>query len=379
MSELASSATSQPPPQPDLPSGRSRTLHEEPRGERQSTGVDRRRQARPEYLWPIDKSPRMRAIDQMVEQVAPTDATVLLWGESGVGKEIVARLLHQRSPRASQPFVKVNCAALPMELLESELFGYERGAFTGAHRPKPGKYELADKGTIVLDEIGEMPLPLQAKLLHVLQDGRFARLGSRQDIRVDVRVVALTNKELPKLVAHGLFREDLYYRLNVVSIRIPPLRERREEIPVLIEYFLSDYTKQYGRPSLSLSLEMMTRFMEHQWPGNVRELENLVKRLVVLGTEDSVLAELPTSSSNSADSEENSFRASRTDRVDTAKPEIEQLGLKEIGRRAAAIAERAALLTMLQRVHWNRGEAARRLKISYTALLYKMKKQGLDR
>ena len=188
--------------------------------------------------------------------------------------------------------MKVNCAALPLELLESELFGYERGAFTGAHRQKPGKFELANTGTIFLDEIGEMPMPVQAKLLQVLQDREFSRLGSQSDIRVDVRVIAATNKDLARLVQHGHFREDLYYRLNVLNIHVPPLRERQEEIPVLVEYFLDVYSREYGRPRQEVSAETMQLFMDHGWRGNVRELENIIKRIVALGNETQVVQEL---------------------------------------------------------------------------------------
>src|SRR5215468_5787715 len=255
---------------------------------------------RSEYDGAFENSPRMKAIKEMIDQVADTDATVLVWGESGVGKELVARAIHDCSPRRERPFVKVNCAALPLELLESELFGYERGAFTGAHKRKPGKFELADGGTIFLDEIGEMPLPLQAKLLHVLQDREFARLGSGRDIKVDVRVVASTNKDLERAVAHGLFREDLYYRLNVVNILVPPLRERPEEIPILAEHFWEKYSRQYNRQRLHLSRELLERFQAHPWPGNVRELENLVKRIVVLEIEEFVKQELTARETSAA-------------------------------------------------------------------------------
>jgi len=247
---------------------------------------------RSEYDGVFENSPRMKAIKEMIDQVADTDATVLVWGESGVGKELVARAIHDCSPRRERTFVKVNCAALPLELLESELFGYERGAFTGAHKRKLGKFELADGGTIFLDEIGEMPLPLQAKLLHVLQDREFARLGSGRDIKVDVRVVASTNKDLERAVAQGGFREDLYYRLNVVNILVPPLRDRPEEIPILAEHFCQKYTRQYNRQRVLLSRDILERFLAHSWPGNVRELENLVKRIVVLESEEFVTQEL---------------------------------------------------------------------------------------
>ena len=247
---------------------------------------------RSEYDGVFENSPRMKAIKEMIDQVADTDATVLIRGESGIGKELVARAIHDCSPRRERPFVKVNCAALPLELLESELFGYERGAFTGAHKRKPGKFELADGGTIFLDEIGEMPLPLQAKLLRVLQDREFARLGSGRDIKVDVRVVAATNQDLEQAVAQGGFREDLYYRLNVVNILVPPLRERREEIPLLAEHFWQKYSRQYNRQRVQPVARLLERFQTHPWPGNVRELENLVKRIVVLESEEFVTQEL---------------------------------------------------------------------------------------
>src|SRR5262245_42407148 len=251
-----------------------------------------RRSAPVNHEWPFTNSMRMHVVKDMIDRVAGTDATVLVWGESGVGKELVTRAIHDKSPRRDRPFVKVNCAALPLELLESELFGYERGAFTGAHRQKPGKFELANTGTIFLDEIGEMPMPVQAKLLQVLQDREFSRLGSQSDIRVDVRVIAATNKDLGRLVQQGHFREDLYYRLNVLNIHVPPLRERQEEIPVLVEYFLDLYSREYGRPRHEVSAETMQLFMDHGWRGNVRELENIIKRIVALGNEAQVIQEI---------------------------------------------------------------------------------------
>jgi two-component system, NtrC family, response regulator AtoC len=313
-------------------------------------------------------SPAMRAIKHVIDNVAGTDVTVLAWGESGVGKETIPRLLHRLSSRRNGPFVKVNCAALPFELLESELFGYERGAFTGAHRRKPGKFELADKGTIFLDEIGELPWPLQAKLLHVLQDGEFSRLGSEQSVRVDARVVTATNKHLARLVEERTFRADLYYRLNVVNIHVPPLRERREEIPILVDEFLHHFAGLYGRRRPEVSAAAMRRFMEYGWPGNIRELENVIKRIVVLRTEDWVFEDLVTTAS--------------TDRSQPSPPvpppdEDERLGLREIGRRAASAAERAALVRMLERVGWNRTEAARRLRINYKTMLHKIEEYGV--
>src|SRR5262249_3585448 len=216
----------------------------------------------------------------------------LIRGESGTGKELVARALYASSLRRDKPFVKVNCAALPTELLESELFGFERGAFTGAIQHKPGKFEFANHGTMFLDEIGDMSLPLQAKILQVLQDGEFSRLGGKHDVHVDVRVIAATNKDLERAVADGQFREDLFFRLNVVCIHMPPLRDRHEEIPLLCDYFLKKYSVQYNKPFTELSHETMRLFMDHDWPGNVRELENLIKRAVVLGSEAPIRKEI---------------------------------------------------------------------------------------
>ena len=351
---------------------------------------------RSEYDGVFENSPRMKAIKEMIDQVADTDATVLVWGESGVGKELVARAIHDCSPRRERTFVKVNCAALPLELLESELFGYERGAFTGAHKRKLGKFELADGGTIFLDEIGEMPLPLQAKLLHVLQDREFARLGSGRDIKVDVRVVASTNKDLERAVAQGGFREDLYYRLNVVNILVPPLRDRPEEIPILAEHFCQKYTRQYNRQRVLLSRDILERFLAHSWPGNVRELENLVKRIVVLESEEFVAHELSdreTSNNGYASATASARNGAATERAVTATPEPKPeaaaaplkrpveawngLGLKDVARRAAREAEHGVIKQVLEEVRWNRMEAARRLKISYKALLYKIQECGL--
>ena len=344
----------------------------------------RRRPAPMNYEWPFMNSMRMHAVKDMIDRVAGTDATVLVWGESGVGKELVTRAIHDKSPRRDRPFVKVNCAALPLELLESELFGYERGAFTGAHRQKPGKFELANTGTIFLDEIGEMPMPVQAKLLQVLQDREFSRLGSQSDIRVDVRVIAATNKDLARLVQQGHFREDLYYRLNVLNIHVPPLRERQEEIPVLVEYFLDMYSREYGRPRQEVSAETMQLFMDHGWRGNVRELENIIKRIVALGNEIQVVQELTRRPLDALEPllTVESPPPRRWPRPPTPRRPVpgrwdENLGLREIARRAAREAEETALKEVLDRVRWHRVEAARRLKVSYKTLLRKMQECGL--
>jgi two-component system response regulator AtoC len=322
-------------------------------------------------------SERMRAVEDIVRRAADTNVTVLLTGESGVGKEMVARAVHQISGRLDKPFVKVNCASLPAELLESELFGHEKGAFTGAHRRKPGKFELAHQGTFLLDEIGEMPLSLQAKLLHVLQDAKFFSVGGTELITADVRLIAATNSNLAALVASGQFREDLYYRLNVVTIPIPPLRTRREEIPSLVRHFLGRFCKQYNRSTPTISPETMRLFQEYSWPGNVRELENMIRRLVVLQSELLVQEEIalrterpqgpPPSPSLVAPKDPGPSRTGKT-----------SLGLKEIAKKAAMAAEAAAIKEVLERVRWNRAETARLLKISYKALLYKIRQCGLD-
>src|SRR5881409_3645601 len=239
----------------------------------------------------LDGSPKMRAILTIIESIADTDATVLIRGESGVGKDLVARAIHARSAHRAGPFVKVNCAAIPPGLLESELFGHEKGAFTGAHRRKPGQFEYANKGTIYLDEIAELPLALQAKLLHVLQDFRFARVGGNALVDVDTRVIAATNRDLEQALARGEFREDLYYRLNVVEIRIQPLRDRKEEILVLAARFLAKFNQQYQR-NKELSPETTARLLEHSWRGNIRELENMIRRIVVLQDGEQVLENL---------------------------------------------------------------------------------------
>src|SRR6187401_1332192 len=244
------------------------------------------------YTMLFGNSEGMTEVRDLIEQVADTDVTVLVRGESGTGKELVARALHERSLRKDKPFVKVNCAALPAELLESELFGFEKGTFTGAIQHKPGKFEFANHGTMFLDEIGDMSFPLQAKLLQVLQDGEFSRLGGKADVQVDVRVITATNRDLETAVAQGQFREDLYFRLNVVSINLPPLRERREEIPILTDHFLRKYSVQYNKPMTLISPELSQQFLTYDWPGNVRQLENLIKRMVVLGTEAGIAREL---------------------------------------------------------------------------------------
>lgn len=325
-------------------------------------------------------SPKMEEVKMTAEQVADTNATVLIRGESGSGKEVVARMVHSNSIRRDKPFVKVNCAAIPSELLESELFGYEPGAFTGAIRQKLGKFEQANYGTIFLDEVSEMHPSLQAKLLHVLQDGEFARLGGKRDISVDVRVLAATNKPLERAVEDGLFREDLFYRLNVVSIHIPPLRERREEIPVFLDFFLHKYSEYYGKQPAPFSDYAVGRMMEYAWPGNIRELENLVKRYTIVGNEPQIIRELSTHkpivssiSVSKADADVAASAPPVPAFLINGTTELEMPSLLEIGRRAAMQAEREVIERVLAQTRWNRRQAAKILKISYKALLNKLK------
>jgi two-component system response regulator AtoC len=304
----------------------------------------------------------MRAIRTLVESVADSDVTVLIRGESGVGKDLVARAIHAASARRQGPFIKVNCAAIPSELLESELFGHEKGAFTGAHRRKPGQFEYASTGTICLDEIAELPPALQAKLLHVLQDLQFLRVGGHTPIDVDTRVIAATNRHLERAMARGEFRQDLYYRLNVVEIEVPPLRERREEIPRLAGWFLGEFNAQYRRQK-HLSAETIARLTSHDWPGNVRELENVIRRMVLLTDGEQAFDALVAPDGNGH-------------AALPPSPVITE-SLREIARQAARQAERRTLEEILERVQWNRAEAARILKIGYKTLLNKISAHAL--
>ncbi len=324
-------------------------------------------------LPPPTLSGAMERVWSLVERIADTDVPVLLVGESGVGKDVVARRIHASSRRKGRPFVKINCAALPGELLESELFGHEKGAFTGAHAEKPGKFELADQGSVFLDEIGEMDPRLQAKLLQVLQDEEFYRVGGKRPVRVDARVVVATNRNLDAAIRQGTFREDLYYRLNVVTIRVPPLRERKEEIGPLVKHFVEKYRNRYRGGLEQVPADVMERFHSYDWPGNVRELENLVRRLVVLRDPAMVLGELGTSNRAAAGAPPNV--TSNSVRVEPALHAVqpEDAPLKDVARRAARIAEREAILRALMRTGWNKRKAAKRLQISYKALLYKIK------
>jgi two-component system, NtrC family, response regulator AtoC len=370
--------------------------------------------------WSSGKA--MQPVMTMVDRVADNDISVLLRGESGVGKEVIAREIHRRSPRRSHPFVKVNCAALPADLLESELFGHERGAFTGAASTRVGKFEFAQHGTIMLDEIGEMPQALQAKILHVLQDREFTKLGSNRSVEVDVRVIAATNRDLEKMMQQGTFREDLYYRLQVIEVHIPPLRDRREEIPQLIEFFLLKFSAVYRRPPTRPSLVLQEAMLSYEWPGNIRELENMIKRFVVLQDETLILSELgrlraARASAEAADQSDRGERASAADHryppppVPTSRyitpppappaftmpaapqPEpaavsssaaammansADGVNLQELARTAAMGAEKEAIQHALERFRWNRRKTAEYLQVSYKTLLNKMKECGIS-
>src|SRR5438270_12255159 len=316
----------------------------------------------------VASSPAMKKIRSQAALVAAVDIPVLLLGESGTGKEVVARLLHKLSPRAHRTFLKVNCAAVPADLLESELFGYEAGAFTGATHPKPGKFEICNKGTILLDEIGEMPPLLQAKLLHVWQDGQFSRLGSRSVIKVDVRILAATNINIPEALATKRLREDLYYRLNAFTLQIPPLRERKEEVPILLKHFMSRMSERYARSPLPLTQVLLAACHEYSWPGNLRELSNFVKRYLILGDEKLAVAELnPKNDSTGGARGEYGAKVS----ADQAG------GLKSLARNAKDEAEAEAITKALEETNWNRKQAAALLQISYKALLYKIRQYGI--
>src|SRR5712664_3637662 len=315
----------------------------------------------------VAASPAMRKIRSQAALVAGVDIPVLMLGESGTGKEVVARLIHKLSPRAHRTFLKVNCAAVPADLLESELFGYEAGAFTGANHTKPGKFELCNKGTILLDEIGEMPPLLQAKLLHVLQDQQFSRLGSRSVIKVDVRILAATNINIPEALATKRLREDLYYRLNTFTLQLPPLRDRKEEIPILLKHSMTRMAERYARAPLPLSPALLQACQDHPWPGNLRELNNFLKRYLILGDENLAVAELqPRNDGNGGAHGEPG-----------AKKGESRGGLKALARDAKDEAEAQAITNALEQTNWNRKQAAALLQISYKALLYKIRQYGI--
>jgi two-component system response regulator AtoC len=348
----------------------------------------------PEYRLLFSLSDRMSKVQAIVDQVANTDITVLISGESGTGKDLVAKALHKASDRAGEPFIKVNCAALPHELLESELFGFEKGSFTGAHRRKYGRFEMAQNGTIFLDEISEMHPDLQSKLLHVLQEKQFYRIGGEREVKANCRILTATNKNLEDLVDDGRFRRDLYYRINVVNIAVPPLRERKEDIPLLGDYFLKRYKEMYNRDSIKISPRLMELFLAYPWPGNVRELENNIKRLIILGNEAQLIAELERKRENGrpvpiqAEEGRQPLRQKPAGPVPvtdaypaTSKNDLpfsDKATLKEVAKIAQRNAERDLIDRVLRRTRWNRRKAAQILDISYKALLYKIKECGLN-
>jgi two-component system, NtrC family, response regulator AtoC len=304
----------------------------------------------------------MRSVRQKVEKVAGANVPVLIQGESGTGKEVIARLIHARSPWGSGPFVKVNCPAIPGTLVESELFGYQKGAFTGANGTKPGRVEMAQHGTLFLDEIAELELGLQAKLLQLLQDGQFCPVGGQEDKQIDARVVCATNRNLEEEIRKGTFRQDLFYRINVVSIHMPTLRERIADIPLICDALRKIYSERFERPTRPLSARKVEVLQRYHWPGNIRELENLIKRYIILGSEDVITLD-------SAEDRE-------------ALPDAEVvtnniLSLKKVTREAMRELEGKIIVKALQAHNWNRRRAASALEISYRALLYKLKEAGL--
>lgn len=310
------------------------------------------------------RSPAMAAVRNRLERIASTDVPVLIQGESGTGKEILARLIHQASPANKGPFVKINCPAIPGTLVESELFGYEKGAFTGAVRTKSGRMEMAQSGVLFLDEIGEMNIELQSKLLQVLQDGHFCRIGAHQDQVLEARLICATNRNLEEEIARKAFRQDLFYRISVVCIDVPPLRERREDIPLLSQYFLEHYTTLYNSSVRPLPSEALRCLQSYHWPGNIRQLENVIRRFAILGTID-VLWE--------------SGVAKGQDREIHLEWNVNgDVSLREITRKAVRKIERESILKALYHCRWNRKQAAHTLRISYRALLYKLKEMGLE-
>jgi two-component system response regulator AtoC len=331
--------------------------------ERKSYGRHVRQTVLDENYTFVRSSRRILEIESQVELIAGSDIPVLILGESGTGKEVLARYLHSVSQRSDRMFLKLNCAAMPLDLLESELFGYEKGAFTGAMHSKPGKFEICDGGTIFLDEIGEMPAVLQAKLLHVLQDGTYMRLGGRLAQRSDVRVIAATNIDIKAAVAQKTFREDLYYRLNGFTLTLPPLRERKDEIPVFANHFMQKASKKFNKPQLPLGPHLLAHLERYQWPGNLRELENVINRYIITADPKFIVEELTPQPT-----------AATTETITEC-----DLDHKSRMRKLKGNVESIAIIKMLEETKWNRKEAANRLQISYRTLLYKIQQYELAR
>jgi two-component system response regulator AtoC len=335
-----------------------------------------------EYVF-IGKHPSIEKIRDLIAMVAETAFSVLIMGETGTGKEVVARLLHNSSTRKSNIFVKVNCAALPMNLLESELFGYEKGAFTGADKSKPGKFEVASQGVIFLDEIGDMPMTLQAKLLQVLQNGEFTRLGGTTDVKVDSWVIAATNHDLEEDMAGGRFREDLFYRLNIIKIEIPPLRERRQDIPLLTKHFIKRYMREYKiKEQFSLDERLRKVFQVYHWPGNVRELSSTILRLLVGDEPERVCAELLENMNDDGIPVPDEIRPPKQKahkKEDRDGGESGIFSLKTLTADASDYIERKAIEHALRMTGWNKRQTAKMLKISYKTLFNKMDHLGLEK
>ncbi|PIE63341.1 MAG: sigma-54-dependent Fis family transcriptional regulator [Desulfobacter postgatei] len=349
----------------------------------------------------IGVSTPMLKIKELISHVAKTCLNILITGETGVGKGVVAQSLHAESNRSGNNFVKINCAALPETLLESELYGYEKGAFTGAHKKRPGKFLTADKGVLFLDEIGDMPLSLQSKMLHVLQSGEFSPLGSDQEYKTDAWVIAATNQHLEENIKNKTFREDLFYRLNIIKINIPPLRERPEDIPALVEFYFKKYSAEYPEVHAERpDSQIMARLTSYHWPGNVRQLQNCIKKQMVLNSWDKIFEELPKDgSSTEASSPEDMPQAQSSDSamhlphyafddksgsqrmkiisefvdLSTSSEKLfEDISLKKIKKLASDKVEKEVIIFVLEKVGWNRSKAAKILKVSYKTLLYKM-------
>jgi len=316
------------------------------------------------------KSPAMRGIREQLEKISAANLPVLIHGESGTGKDVLARLFHKLSPWASGPFVKINCPAIPASLMESELFGYERGAFTGANTSKPGRVELAHRGTLFLDEISELDLGLQSKLLQLLQDGQFCRIGAHEDKKVEVRVVCATNRKLEQEIEAGNFRSDLFYRINVLNVHVCPLRERPEDIPILVDHFIEVYNDKYNMRARPLSAEVMRKLQAYSWPGNIRELENIIKRYIIFGME-SVFAGLP-------ERQESVVNPAGGFLIPAEIAEGTAVSLKKLTKQLVVELEKQIIFKSLQAHDWNRKKTAQALRISYRALLYKIRDTGLS-
>jgi transcriptional regulator with PAS, ATPase and Fis domain len=327
----------------------------------------------------IGCSENIQKVKELVDHIAGTGLNTVIFGESGVGKEVVAQNLYQKSPRLGKPFIKINCAALPEGLLESELFGYERGAFTGAEQKRRGKFQLAHSGVLLLDEIGDMPLALQAKLLHVLQSGEFSPLGSEKEFKTDTWVIAATNHDLKQDISDGKFREDLYYRLNIIKVYLSPLRERPEDLPLLVDYYIKEYANQLGGRNIERpDSRIITKLQQYRWPGNVRELQNVLKRMLVLGDCDKIVAELfegsqqPPQNPTMLQNTSQSSISSLIDFNDNDPMANNSFSLKAVKKKAVDRVEKEVIAYVLKKTDWNRSKAAKILKVSYKTLLNKI-------